>query len=139
MRQPRPSSKKRAVVLVQHDPLAPRPVQAAQIAFKVMAVAKVDTWAAALEHSSLAGVVELTDEQQRILEQERAVLPYLVRRGAIITVHACSVCGRYVFADSKSAPGARCTLRLGCSGAPVKASTTGFRPQTMPLEPTPGA
>ncbi len=97
-------------MLVQHDPNAPRPVQAAQIAFKVMGVAKVDTWADAVERGSLADVVELTSEQQQILELERAVLPYLVRRGAIITVHACGTCGRYVFADSKSTPerAARC-------------------------------
>jgi len=114
-------------VFVLHDPEAPTVVQAAQIAFKVMAVAKTDTWRDAANHEHLAALVGLTAQQQRILEDHRQILPFLVRRGATVTVLGCTGCDRWACADSKATASKRCTLTLGCQGTPVKASTLGYR------------
>jgi len=109
-------------VTVADDRTAPAVVRAAQIAFRVMVLAKTSTWAEAVADPELTARVRLTGEQQSLLTENRGVLPYLVRQGTVITVVGCDRCGRFVFADNKATT-TKCSLTLGCTGALVKAST----------------
>ncbi|MEK6344321.1 MAG: hypothetical protein V4737_10855, partial [Curtobacterium sp.] len=105
-RRPRKTATPAAVL---HDPEAPAVVQAAQIAFKVMAAAKADTWEDVGAADHIRSLVQLTQQQQEILDEHRAVLPYLVRRGLVVTVIGCTTCDRFVFVDSKTSTGTRCS------------------------------
>lgn len=109
---------------VRHDENAPPVAQAAQIALVIMAITRKPDWNAVVADTDCQlDKVELTSEQQRLLEQHREVLPYLTRGGVLRTLFACPSCGRYVFTAGAGTAPARCTMTLGCTGAPVKAKS----------------
>ncbi|MGN7187555.1 hypothetical protein [Microbacterium enclense] len=118
--------RKPTLTRVLHDVNAPAPVQAAQIAFAVMAASKTATWAEAISTPRLADSVRLTAHQQEVIESFRFVLPNLRRRGPVVTVEACPECGRWGWSCSPVQK--RCSWTPGCSGAPVKAATTAWKP-----------
>jgi hypothetical protein len=111
---------------IRHNTSAPGVIQAAQIALVLMSRAKSPDWAGVVAETTLAERVELSDEQQALLEKHRGILPYLTRGGGqsiLRSVIACPVCERVMFTTSGSAP-ARCLMSLGCEGIPVKAKST---------------
>lgn len=111
---------------IRHNPDAPAPIQAAQIALVLMAAAKAPNWAGVVSDNTLAQRVELTDEQQKLLEDHRGILPYLTRggrEGTLRSLIACPACGRTMFTATGTAP-SKCLMKLGCEGVPVKARST---------------
>jgi len=111
---------------IRHNEQAPGPVQAAQIALVLMQVAKVDNWGGVVKNTTLHDRVQLTDQQQAILEEHRGILPYLTRGGHLGTLRsiiACPECGRVMFTSTGTAP-SKCLMKLGCAGVPVKARST---------------
>lgn len=111
---------------IRHNLTAPPVIQAAQIALVLMSAAKTSNWAGVLAEKDLAERVQLTDEQQHLLEEHRGILPYLTRggrEGTLRSVIACPVCHRLMFTGTGTAP-TRCQMTLGCDGKPVKARST---------------
>lgn len=111
---------------IRHNLNAPAPIQAAQIALVLMQVAKTTNWAGVIADTTLSERVELTSEQQKLLEEHRGYLPYLTRGGRDGTLRslvACPVCERTMFIGTGTAP-SKCQMTLGCEGAPVKAKST---------------
>ena len=93
-----------------------------------MKAAKVNTWSALVELASakdVREVVVLTAEQQDILDRHQDLLPYLSVK-PIVTVIACTVCGRFGFWDTRSSS-KTCPFTLRCSGTIVKASSVAAR------------
>lgn len=127
-RRPR-ARKPKPAITVLHDVNATPIIQAAQIAFAVMAAAKKDSWADAISTEGLPSLVRLTPEQQEILETHRQVLPNLRRRSPVISVEACPACGRWGW--SASPVQKKCSWTLGCAGAPVKAAATAWKPPSL--------
>mgnify|MGYP003582796873 CR=1 FL=1 len=110
---------------IRHNEAAPGPVQAAQIALVLMQTAKSSNWAGVVSDTTLHERVQLTDEQQAILEEHRGILPYLTRGGhdgTLRSIIACPDCGRVMFTATGSAP-SKCLMKLGCEGTPVKAKS----------------
>ncbi len=111
---------------IRHNTEAPEPIQAAQIALVLMTAAKTNTWAGVVSDSTLHERVELSDEQQRLLETHRGILPYLSRggrEGTLRTLICCPACNRTMFTSTGAAP-SKCLMKLGCEGVPVKAKST---------------
>lgn len=111
---------------IRHNLTAPGPIQAAQIALVLMQVAKSTNWAGVVAETTLAQRVQLTPEQQQLLEEHRGYLPYLTRGGnggTLRSLLACPTCGRTMFIGSASAP-SKCQMTLGCEGSPIKAKST---------------
>lgn len=111
---------------IRHNLTAPEPIQAAQIALVLMGVAQTSNWAGVVAKGDLAAKVQLTPEQQALLEKHRGYLPYLTRggrEGTLRSIVACTVCGRTMFIGSASAP-SKCQMTLGCEGTPVKAKAS---------------
>lgn len=113
--------------VIAHAPNAPAVVQAAQIALVAMKAARVATWAefVARPDADLRAMVSLTAEQQGLLEDNRHILPMLGVK-PLITVAACTVCGRYGLVGSAAAS-AKCAFTLRCEGTVTKASAVDFR------------
>lgn len=111
---------------IRHNPNVPGPIQAAQLALVLMQVAKTTNWAGVVADEELATRVELTPEQQQLLEDHRGYLPYLTRggrEGTLRSLVACPKCGRTMFIGTASVP-SKCQMTLGCEGKPVKAKST---------------
>lgn len=112
---------------IRHDPSAPHVAQAAQVALVVMAITRKPDWAAVVaDVDGALDKVELTDEQQTLLEEHRGILPYLSRGGVggtLRTLFACRECGRFAFTSGAGAAPARCIMSLGCLGSPMKAKS----------------
>jgi len=111
--------KMKVMPAIRHDPDAPPPCQAAQIAFTMMRRAKVSSWRQLLERleesPTAAGLVWLTDEQQAIIDAYAHLLPYLSKSEATVTVVACTGCGEYGLHDKRAAS-SRCYFTRGCDG-----------------------
>jgi hypothetical protein len=131
--------------LVTHDVTAPPVVQAAQVALVVMGLCKASTWAEVValfndagEPTGRAAAMALTPEQAALLDEHRAILPYLSRNAKGIsvarTVYACPVCGRFGFLLGKRTAPTRCGFSVTCPGKPVKARST-QQPKTSPQAP----
>ncbi|SDH32163.1 hypothetical protein [Microbacterium sp. 77mftsu3.1] len=119
---------------IRHNPNAPGPVQAAQIALVLMTTAKTDNWNGVVADETLFERVELTDEQQALLEEHRGILPYLTRGGydgTLRSIVACPACGRVMFMAQGTAP-KKCSMKLACEGIPVKAKST---QEPLPKDP----
>lgn len=111
---------------IRHNQNAPGAVQAAQIALVLMTAAKARNWAGVVADTKLRDRVELTSEQQALLEEHRGILPYLTRGGrdgALKSVIACPVCMRMMFTTSGPAP-TKCQMTIQCTGIPMKAKST---------------
>ena len=111
---------------IRHNLTAPPAIQAAQIALVLMSVAKASSWAGVVADTTLAERVELTDDQQRLLEEHRGILPYLTRggrEGTLRSVIVCPTCQRLMFTSTGTAP-TKCQMTLACEGKPVKARST---------------
>lgn len=111
---------------IRHNLTAPPAIQAAQIALVLMSVAKSSSWEGVVADTRLAERVQLTDQQQRLLEEHRGILPYLTRggrEGTLRSVIVCPSCQRMMFTSTGAAP-TRCQMTLGCEGKPVKARST---------------
>ena len=110
---------------IRHNTSAPEPIQAAQIALVLMQTAKTTNWAGVIADTTLASRVQLTPEQQSLLEKHRGYLPYLTRggrEGTLRSLVACTTCGRTMFIGTGTAP-SKCQMTLGCEGTPVKAKS----------------
>ncbi len=70
---------------------------------------------------------EITDEQRALIEQHLDVIQYLRvptdKNGDGVTVAACDKCSRFAFLAFSAPSSKKCSLTLGCSGTPVKATT----------------
>jgi|GEM_PF-3301935 len=111
---------------IRHNENAPGPVQAAQIALVLMQAARTENWAGVVGDTTLHERVQLTDQQQAILEEHRGILPYLTRggrEGTLRSIISCPECGRVMFTSAGAAP-SKCLMKLGCEGVPVKARST---------------
>lgn len=112
---------------IVHNTTAPAVVQAAQIALIAMKTAKVSTWEQFLARpdADLRKLITLTQEQQGLLEDHRAILPYL-KVTPPVSIAACAKCGRYALVGS-AAVAAKCSYTLRCDGSVMKATTTDYR------------
>lgn len=111
---------------IRHNPEAPRPAQAAQIAFVLIGVAKGKTWADVVADTTLSERVELTEEQQKLLEEFAWILPYLGKGGGDFsarTIICCQECERVMFTSGSAAAPKNCKLNLSCKGVPVRAKS----------------
>lgn len=121
---------------IRHNESAPGPIQAAQIALVLMSTAGVPNWAGVVSNTTLADRVQLSDAQQKLLEEHRGILPYLTRggrEGTLRSLISCSECGRIMFTATGAAP-SKCLMKLGCTGTPIKARST---QEPVPREPLP--
>lgn len=119
------ASKPQVRKTIRHNENAPEPIQAAQIALVLMQVAKMTNWAGVVADTTLASRVQLTTEQQRLLNENSGYLPYLTRggrEGTLRSLIACDQCGRTMFIGKGTAP-TKCQMKLGCEGTPVKAKS----------------
>ena len=70
---------------------------------------------------------EITDEQRSLIEGHLDVIQYLRvpmdKSGDGITVAVCDKCGRFAFLAFSSPATRKCSLTLGCTGTPHKATT----------------
>lgn len=122
------TARKPASRAIRHDPSKPDVVQAAQIAMLVMKKLRVNQWRDVVELAATTDVrerVQLTPEQQSLLDANMNVLPHLMVK-PITTVFACDTCGLYGLAG-KGAVGKKCSLTLHCPGALHKASSAAPR------------
>lgn len=76
---------------IRHNPDAPGPIQAAQIALVLMATAKATTWADVARDDTLREKVELTDEQQKTSRGTLTATPILAEP---VGAHPAAVRGR---------------------------------------------
>lgn len=115
--------------VIVHAPDVPEVVQAAQIAQIAMRAAKVETWDQFVGKTDgeLRALISLTADQQGILEDNRHILPYL-QVSPLVTVAACSACGRYGLVSSAAVP-AKCAFTLRCPGSVTKASVQNYQPR----------
>ena len=120
------STKPQVRKTIRHNESAPGPIQAAQIALVLMQVAKTTNWQGVVADATLPSRVQLSDEQQQLLEEHSGYLPYLTRggrEGTLRSLIACAMCGRTMFIGTGTAP-SKCQMTLGCEGTPVKARST---------------
>lgn len=109
---------------IRHNESAPDVIQATQIALVLIAAAKGTTWADVIADEDLHSRVELTPEQQAVLERNAAILPYLGRGGGERTARstiACPECNRFMFTAGAGTAPTRCLMTTGCPGKPMKA------------------
>jgi hypothetical protein len=97
-------------------------VAAAALALGILRVTKVTTWAELVaEPSRLSdAALEVSSDQSALLNAHRAELAPL-RVSPLVTLAACPVCERWAVV-SGGQPAATCSLTLGCTGHPVRAS-----------------
>ncbi len=79
-----------------------------------------------LTPENMTGFV-LPDEQRELLNEHLEIIQYLRvptdRDGDGITVAVCDKCGRFAFLAFSAPSTKKCSLTLGCSGTPWKATT----------------
>jgi len=113
---------------IRHNLTAPPVVQAAQIALIAMKKAKCANWKGMVELAAQINIREkviLTAEQQELIDRYANILPYL-QTSPLVTVVACTGCGRFGFYDGRPA-GAKCYFTLRCTGKLMKASAANER------------
>lgn len=115
----------KAVKHIRHNLTLPPIAQAANLALIIMGAAKVSTWKDLVNHPENRAHLRLTPEQQQLLDDHADLLDSLCRT-PLRTIYTCPTCGRFAYIDKAASP-TRCNLTLGCSGTPVKATTTAGR------------
>jgi hypothetical protein len=99
----------------------PPAFRAAEIALVAIKQNRCSSWAD-LEKKGIDP--RLTDDQLDLIHQEMETVKNLqVATGKPVTVTYCPECGRMAYFGTGTVP-AKCTLKFGCKGAPVKASAT---------------
>lgn len=108
-----------------HDESEPEVLQAAHIAFGVMHGVQANNWAGVVEVATRDGDIRdkvvLTANQQRLIDENAAILPHLQIKPPV-TVAVCSDCGMWAVVASASSS-KKCTLTLHCPGKSEKAAT----------------
>ncbi|TDP89503.1 hypothetical protein EDF62_3234 [Leucobacter luti] len=101
--------------LVRDNEELPDVARAAHIGLLTLKATGCSTWKMLVESPETHARVQLTAEQQQLIDEYPYVVQYL-RLAPLSTLLICTNCRRWVLASKNPGKNAKCNLMIGCAG-----------------------